>query len=474
MDLLLNLFIVQALMGAFDTLYHHELKAALPTQPAARHELQIHAIRSLLYGAIFAGLAWLTPGGWWVVLLWAVIITEVVLTLIDFVIEDHTRLLPDSERVLHTLLAIGGGAAFTVLALQTPAWWAQPTALTPEYHGWQSWALSVAALGVIAYGLREAFAARALTQTHNEPLLNVGTAHLKFLIAGGTGFIGSALTRRLLAGGHEVTLVSRDPARAALKFGGAVRCVHAADALATDEHVDVVVNLAGAPVIGLPWTRARKQVLLASRLVPTEDLLRFVKRAHIKPKVWLQASAIGYYGQNATNIDESVDAPVTDFAAQLCHRVEDRAQACQALGLRYVALRFGLVMGKSGGSFPAMLMGLRLGVGAVIGTGRQFVSWIHIEDALGVIARAVRDPKLDGPVNAVAPESLSYEQFMQVAGAVAHRPVWLKIPELPLRKLLGEMAIMLVQGPCVLPGKLRLAHHEFRYRTLRSALHDLI
>lgn len=474
MELLLNLLIVQALMGALDTLYHHEFKAALPAQPAARHELYVHALRSVLYGAIFAGLAWLSPGGWWVALLWAIIVTEVVLTLIDFVIEDHTRLLPDSERVLHTLLAIGGGAAFTVLALQTPVWWALPTALTPVYHGWQSWVLSVAALGVIAYGLREACAARALAQTQDEPPLNWGTAHLKFLIAGGTGFIGSALTRRLLAGGHEVTLVSRDPARAALKFGGAVRCVHTAHALATDEQVDVVVNLAGAPVIGLPWTRARKQVLLASRLAPAEDLLSFVERAHAKPKVWLQASAIGYYGQNATNIDESVDAPVTDFAAHLCHRVEHRAQACRTLGLRYVALRFGLVMGKTGGSFPAMILGLKLGVGAIIGSGRQFVSWIHIEDALGVIARAVRDHKLDGPVNAVAPESLSYEQFMRVAGAVAHRPVWLKIPALPLRKLLGEMAIMLVEGPCVLPGKLRLAHHEFRYRTLRAALHDLV
>ena len=474
MDLLLTLLIVQALMGALDTLYHHEFKAALAAQASARHELQVHAVRSVLYGVIFAGLAWFTPGGWWVLLLWAIIISEVVLTLIDFVIEDHTRMLPHSERILHTLLAIGGGAAFTVLALQTPAWWELPSALTPVYHGWKSWALTVAALGVTAYGLREAIAARLLTQVHDELPLNLGEAHLKFLIAGGTGFIGSALTRRLIAGGHEVTLVSRDPARAALKFSGAVRCVHNAAAIAADERVDVIVNLAGAPVVGLPWTRARKQVLLASRLAPAEDLLRFVERAHIKPKVWLQASAIGYYGQNATNIDENVTAPVTDFAAQLCHRVEDRAQACQALGLRYVALRFGLVMGKNGGSFPAMMMGLKLGVGAIMGNGRVFVSWIHIEDALGVIARAVRDPKLNGPVNAVAPESLSYEQFMQVAGAVAHRPVWLKIPELPLRKVLGEMAIMLVEGPCVLPGKLRLAHHEFRYRTLRAALHDLV
>jgi NAD dependent epimerase/dehydratase family enzyme len=131
-------------------------------------------------------------------------------------------------------------------------------------------------------------------------------------------------------------------------------------------------------------------------------------------------------------------------------------------------------MGRSGGSLPAMLMGLKLGAGAVIGSGNQFVSWIHIEDALAVIAHAVRDAKLEGPVNAVAPESVSYAQFMREAGAIARRPVWLRIPELPLRKLLGEMAIMLVEGPCVLPGKLRAQHHAFRFRTLRAALSDLV
>jgi uncharacterized protein (TIGR01777 family) len=157
----------------------------------------------------------------------------------------------------------------------------------------------------------------------------------------------------------------------------------------------------------------------------------------------------------------------------LCHRIEARAGECTALSLRYVALRFGLVMGRGGGSLPPLMLGLKLGAGAVLGSGRQFVSWIHIEDALGVIAHAVRNHKLDGPLNAVAPEAVSYETFMREAGAVTHRPVWLRIPEQLLRKALGEMAIMLVEGPCVLPGKLRIAHHAFRFRTLRAALTDL-
>jgi len=474
MDLLLTLLIVQALMGAFDTIYHHELTVALPAHASARSELKVHALRSVLYGAIFIGLAWFTFGGWWVAVLWTVVIIEVLLTLIDFLIEDHTRVLPQSERVLHTLLAIGGGAAFTMLALQTPAWWQLPTDLSAADYGWKSWFLTLAACGVTLSGVRDALAAHKLSRIREGAPLDLGAAHLKFLIAGGTGFIGAALTRRLIAGGHEVTLVARNPLRAAMQFGGAARCVRAAATLSPDEQFDVVVNLAGAPVVGVPWTHSRKQVLLESRLTPTEDLLRYAERAQSRPRVWIQASATGYYGQTATNIDETVNANVSDFASELCHRWEARAQACTALGLRYVALRFGLVMGRTGGSLPPLLLGLKLGVGAVIGSGRQFVSWIHIEDALGILAHAVRDAKITGPVNAVAPESVSYEEFISVAGAITHRPVWLRIPEQLLRKLLGEMAIMLVEGPCVLPGKLRTLHHEFRYRTLRSALVDLV
>ncbi|MEQ1775692.1 MAG: NAD-dependent epimerase/dehydratase family protein, partial [Burkholderiales bacterium] len=377
MDLLLTLLIVQAVMGAFDTIYHHELTVALPAQASARSELYIHALRSIIYGVIFAGLAWFVFGGGWITALWALVAVEVVLTLIDFLIEDRTRVLPQSERVLHTLLAIGGGAAFMVLALQTPAWWRLPSELVPADYGWKSWFLTLAAVGVTLSGVRDALAARTLSRVKPVAPLDVGGPHLRFLIAGGTGFIGTALTRRLIAGGHDVTLVARNPARAALQFGGAARCIHATAALSAAEPFDVVINLAGAPVVGTPWTRARKRVLLESRLAPTEDLLRYAARAITRPRVWIQASAIGYYGQSATNIDEQSTATAGDFASELCHRWEARAETCAALGIRYVALRFGLVMGRSGGSFPPLLLGLKLGAGSVIGGGRQFVSWIH-------------------------------------------------------------------------------------------------
>ena len=473
MDLLLDLLIAQALMGAFDTIYHHEIKAALPKSATARIELKIHAVRSILYGLLFAGLGWFVFGGKALWALWALVAAEVLLTLADFLVEDRTRLLPRSERILHTLLAINGGAAFLLLALLSMEWRLLPSGLAAADYGWKSWFFTFATVGVAASGVRDAIAARALGKVSGHRPLHLGSPHLKLLVAGGTGFIGTALVRRLLAGGHEVTVVTRDPVRSALRFNGAIRCISSAAGLSAAESYDAIVNLSGAPVVGLPWTLARKRTLIESRLEAIEDLMKFAREASDRPRVWVQASAIGYYGQSATNIAEEVPAEVSDFPSAMCHSLEEKSAEAAALGIRTVTLRLGLVFGRTGGSLPPLLLALQCGFGAVIGSGRQFVSWIHIDDALEIIARAVRDADLQGPINAVAPEAATYETFIRTAGRVAHRPVWLRVPEWTLRLCLGEMATMLADGPCVLPGKLRHAGQTFRYPTLHAALRDL-
>ena len=160
MDFFINLLILQALMGAFDTIYHHEIKVALPQIVTAKTELGIHAIRAILYGLVFSGVAWFEWHGVWALVLIAIVLVEVGLTLWDFVIEDGTRLLPRSERITHTLLAINGGAAFAFLAAELPAWISQPSAFALVDYGWQSWFLTVAAAGVIASGIRDGIAAR--------------------------------------------------------------------------------------------------------------------------------------------------------------------------------------------------------------------------------------------------------------------------------------------------------------------------
>lgn len=473
MDLFLTLLIIQALMGAFDTIYHHELTVALPRSVTARQELTIHAVRALLYGVIFAGLAWFEWQGLWALVLIAIVLIEVGLTLWDFVIEDATRVLPKSERITHTLLAINGGAAFGLLALELPRWFALPTDLVFVDYGWRSWFLVCAGAGVAISGLRDGWAAWSLQRLDLRVDMDLGASHRRLLISGGTGFIGSAAIREFLRAGHAVTVLTRRPVAAAVQFSGRVRSIRSTTELADDESFDAVINLAGAPVIGPLWTAKRKRVLLESRLDTTADLLRFVKRAHHRPQVWVQASAIGYYGpQTDGSLDET--APAGDgFAAHLCRQWEDMTAELHALAVRSMTLRLGLVFGRSGGSLPMLLLSHRFAVGAILGDGKQHMGWIHIEDLLQLFARAIADPTWHGVINAVAPDSPTNEQFAQLAARLLKRPLWMHIPAGILRRALGEMASLLVDGPKIEPARLRELRFEYRFPSLRSALMDL-
>jgi uncharacterized protein (TIGR01777 family) len=472
MDLCISLLVVQACLGAFDTLYHHEFSVALPHQRTAQRELQIHAVRALLYAVVFVGLAWFEWGGVWGLVLIGIVLIEVVLTLWDFVIEDGSRLLPASERITHTLLAINGGAAFVLLAMTVPEWIARTTLMYPVDYGWRSLFLSVGAVGVAISGVRDGFAAWGVQRLWLNLNLDLGR-HRRLLISGGTGFIGSALVAELLRAGHDITLLSRRPRAAALQFAGRVRALRNTRALAAAEVFDVIVNLAGAPVVGLPWSRKRKRELASSRLSSTRDLLDFVMRAQQRPQVWVQASAIGFYGSySETPLDESAAAG-EGFAAELCSNWEAMTAELAALSVRCVVLRFGLVFGRSGGALPMLLLSFRVGAGAILGDGKQRIGWIHLEDLLRLIAAAIRDPSMHGNFNAVAPDSPSYREFAQLAGQLLSRPVWLRLPAALLRRLLGEMASLFVDGPYIVPRRLQAAAFEYRFPNLREALMDL-
>lgn len=472
-DLFLSLLVVQALMGAFDTLYHHELMVALPRSLSARRELKLHSARAVLYSIIFAGIAWFEWRGLWVMLLILLVLIEVALTLWDFVIEDATRVLPKTERITHTLLAINGGAAFGLLATELPRWFALPTELAFVDYGWRSWFLLCAAVGVAISGLRDGWAAWGLQRMDLDLNLDLGTPHARVLISGGTGFIGSAVIRELRQAGHAITLLTRRPVSAAVQFGGRVRSIRSTDELADGETFDAVISLAGAPVVGPPWTNRRKGVLLASRLTATAELLRFVKRAHHRPRVWIQASAIGYYGAHGHGQFEE-GAPVGEgFAAHLCQQWESVSTELAMLSIRCVTLRLGLVFGRSGGALPMLLLPHRWGIGAIIGDGHQFMGWIHIEDVLRLMARAIADDAIDGAINAVAPDSPTNEQFARLASHLLQRPLWMRIPAGMLRGVFGEMASLLVDGPKIVPARLQAMQFEYRFPTLRAALMDL-
>ncbi|MEJ7807182.1 MAG: NAD-dependent epimerase/dehydratase family protein, partial [Telluria sp.] len=256
--LALQLMAFQGCLGAFDTLYHHELTEALPGRATARLELSIHALRSLIYAALFIGLSAWQFHGIWAVLLLLVFTVEILLTLWDFVVEDRTRLLPATERVTHTVLAMNGGAFVMLLVLNAPEWFSQPTALAWQWHGALSVFLALCGVGVGLSGLRDGFAALALSRRGAleaaTTLPGFGEAKRSFLVTGATGFIGQKLVRALLRDGQRVTVLTRQPRQAAWLFDGQVDCISSMDQLPASRRVDVIVNLAGARVLGWRWT----------------------------------------------------------------------------------------------------------------------------------------------------------------------------------------------------------------------------
>ncbi|GCB06790.1 TIGR01777 family oxidoreductase [Ralstonia sp. SET104] len=473
-DWAINLLIVQGLMGAFDTLYHHELAQKLPCSPRARRELSIHAIRAVLYGLVFVSVANLKFLGVWTFAIAALVLVEVALTLWDFVEEDRSRKLPATERVLHTLLAINGGALFGLYGLQLAAWFQAPTALAAADVGWRGWLLSLFALGVMASGVRDGVATYRMNR--RMPVENpfAGQSHFNILVSGGTGFIGEALVIHLLDAGHAVTVLTRDPLRAAYQFNGRARCVTAVSQLHREERFDTVINLAGAPVLGQRWSARRRARLLASRIGVTETLLRWVNTAASRPGTWIQASAIGYYG--ARSADERLtegSVPGSGFMSELCQKWEDSARPIEDLGIRTVVLRLGLVFGP-GGALPPMLLPYYFGVGGHLGSGKQVMSWIHREDVLRIIARAISNSGMRGVYNATAPTSLTQAEFARILGRVLHRPAWFHLPAAPLRWAAGEMSELLLGGQRVFPTRLLQEGFEFRFAKVEPALRALI
>jgi uncharacterized protein (TIGR01777 family) len=479
LPLVLDLIIAQALLGAFDTLYHHELRAALPQQPSAALELQIHAGRSFVYGLLFVGLAWLAWGGVWLLLLAAMLLTEVILTLWDFLVEDRSRILPPAERVLHTIMALNGGAAFALLCLFAPIWWKLPNRLQLTTHGWQSFVLTVFAGGVVASAVRDARAGAALRRRgRRTPDIRFAPAAQSLLITGGTGFIGQGLCRALLADGHELTLLARDPLKTAYLFGGRVHCVTQLYDLDPGTRFDVVMNLAGERILGPRWTPARRRKLIESRIGTTGSLVAWIGQATHKPRLMISASAVGYYGVQ----DPSDPAVLTeaaagrqDFVSEICRRWEDAARGVSTYGVPLAILRLGIVLGHQG-ALPLMRLPFLAGMGGRLGSGRQVVSWIHIEDVLDAIAHIMANPNarsVEGIYNLTAPQPATQSEFARTLARVLHRPSLLPTPAGILRLILGEQAMLLLEGQRASPARLLKDSYRFHFPELEAALRDL-
>ncbi len=303
------------------------------------------------------------------------------------------------------------------------------------------------------------------------------------LIAGGTGFLGKPLIKELQAGGHRVTVLTRSPdgARRALGQAGLVGTLPDHDvaiAAWTDlagalRGVDGVVNLAGASIGEGRWTPQRKAELVDSRLSSTRAIVSALGRVEPRPKVLVNASAVGYYGDRAEKVDEG-SAPGGDFLAGLCQKWEEFAEGATSSGVRVVRVRTGVALAKDGGALSRMLLPFKLFAGGPMGSGRQGFPWVHRADVVGLIRFALEHDEVSGPLNAVAPDMVDNAGFSRALGRALHRPSWLPLPGFALRLALGEMAgPLLLSGQFVRPAAAEKFGYHWRFPKLVGALDDL-
>jgi uncharacterized protein len=291
---------------------------------------------------------------------------------------------------------------------------------------------------------------------------------MRVLLTGGTGFIGTPVARALRAAGHDVTIVSRRPGYVPEK---AIPWDGVRDAMA---ETDAVVNLAGTSVADGRWTDARKADILNSRVDGTRVVVDAIREASKRPSVLVNASAIGWYGPHGDEeLDESAPAG-TGFLADVCRAWEAAAWPAQDLGVRTVAVRVGVVLGRGGGALAKMLIPFRAGLGGPIGNGKQWVSWIHLTDVVGLVVAAVSSDKYTGPVNATAPTPVRNRDFTASLAKAVDRKAFLPVPGFALRLAVGEFADALITGQRVIPAAALAAGYEFKEPDLDAALPPLV
>lgn len=322
---------------------------------------------------------------------------------------------------------------------------------------------------------------------------------MNIMIAGGTGFVGKALTEVLLRKGHRVYVLTRGNVREGELTQGEGQASRSTETVNLDgeDHkltyirwqdgivneqaarelptIDAVVNLAGESLSSGRWTRQRKQRILHSRLNATAGIVKFIEQLRERPKVLVNASAIGYYGTSLTEtFTEQTPIAGEDFLASVVKQWEEEALKATALGVRTVCIRFGLILGKDGGALPRTLLPFKLFAGGPLGSGKQWYSWIHIEDIVGLVEFAIERDDVAGIINGTAPNPVRMKEFGKIMADVLRRPYWLPVPEFMLKVLLGEMSTLLLQGQRVLPKKTQEYGYSFYYDGLREALEDIL
>jgi uncharacterized protein (TIGR01777 family) len=299
---------------------------------------------------------------------------------------------------------------------------------------------------------------------------------MKIALAGGTGFVGKALVNELVKNNHDVVILTRKSITPELN--GQIKYVQwlseNSQPLEYLKDTDIFINLAGESINNGRWTTRRKDIILKSRIDAVTEILSIMEKLDRKPKAFINASAIGIYGVSEDKVFTEEDHVIrNDFLSDTVMQWENKAGKASELGIRTIFCRFGIILNKHQGALPKIAFPYKTFIGGNIGHGRQWMSWIHLEDVVKGIIFIIENPEIQGPVNFTAPHPVPMMEFGQTLGLVLHRPNWLPVPGFALRLLLGEMSALVLEGQKVLPKKLLENGYHFKYPNLEEALKNI-
>jgi uncharacterized protein (TIGR01777 family) len=295
---------------------------------------------------------------------------------------------------------------------------------------------------------------------------------MKVLIAGGSGFLGTALKNSLIKANHNVLILTRRTSKDAHEIQWNGKTPNGWGHLVND--MDAVVNLTGFGLEHWPWTKRQKQRFVDSRVTPGLALVSAIRNAARRPSVFLQNSGINRYGLRGEGLADESTPPGEDFLAQLSIKWEDATQPVEELGVRRVIARNAVVLGRSEGLFPLMTLAPRLFIGGKFGDGKQAMPWIHIADQTNAMCFLLQNENASGPFNLISPEPTSSAEFMRVVCKTLHRPYWFHVPKFLLRIMLGEMSVLLTEGRYSQPKRLIELGFQFQFGKLENAMEDLL
>lgn len=300
---------------------------------------------------------------------------------------------------------------------------------------------------------------------------------MRVLITGGAGVIGRALSERLARAGHEVIALSRSPDKAEPIPGAAIHGWDARTAAGWGHLADgagAIVNLAGASLDGARWSRAYKQEIRQSRIHAGQAVVEAVRAATVKPRAVVQMSGSNYYGNTGDEVVTEAHPNGSDFLAKVCFDWEIATAPVERMGVRRAVARSAAVLNTQGGALPRMALPYKCFVGGPVGSGRQWLSWIHLEDAARALEFLIENEAAQGPFNVAAPNPLRNKEFGQVMGKVMGRPAFMPAPGFAVELLFGEQAVVVLEGQRIAPKRLQELGFTWRYPELEGALADLL